>query len=56
MLYVADAFHQANGWSGKIHGDGRRTALGQMLTAGLRHPNRAKQLTEEMPPMDEPGR
>jgi len=53
MLYVADAFHQANGWEGKVHGDGRRTALGQMLSAGLRHPNRAKQLTEEMPPMDD---
>ena len=53
MLYVADAFHQANGWEGRLHGDGRRTALGQMLAAGLRHPNRARELTEEMPPMDE---
>ena len=52
LLYTADAFHQANGWTGKIHGDGRRTALGQMLLAGLMHPNRARQLTEEMPPMD----
>jgi hypothetical protein len=52
LLYTADAFHQANGWEGKLHGDGRRTALGQMFTAGLRHPNRAKQLTEEMPSMD----
>jgi GNAT superfamily N-acetyltransferase len=52
LLYTADAFHQANGWEGKLHGDGRRTALGQMLLAGLQHPNRAKQLTEEMPPMD----
>ncbi len=52
LLYTADAFHQANGWPGKLHGDGRRTALGQLLLAGLRHPNRAKQLTEEMPPMD----
>lgn len=52
LLYTADAFHQANGWPGKLHGDGRRTALGQLLLAGLRHPNRAKQLTEQMPPMD----
>lgn len=52
LLYTADAFHQANGWDGKIHGDGRRTALGQMLLAGMLHPNRAKRLTEEMPPMD----
>lgn len=55
LLYTADAFHQANGWEGKLHGDGRRTALGQMLLAGLLHPNRAKQLTEEMPPMDHQG-
>ncbi|MDO7883303.1 hypothetical protein [Antiquaquibacter soli] len=53
LLYTADAFHQANGWAGKLHGDGRRTALGQVFTAALRHPNRARQLTEEMPPMDE---
>lgn len=52
LLYTADAFHQTNGWEGKIHGDGRRTALGQMLLAGLLHPNRAKLLTEQMPPMD----
>lgn len=52
LLYTADAFHQANGWDGKIHGDGRRTALGQMLLAGLLHPNRAKKLTEQMPSMD----
>lgn len=52
LLYTADAFHQANGWPGKLHGDGRRTALGQLLLAGLRHPNRARQLTEQMPPMD----
>ncbi|MDZ4045278.1 MAG: hypothetical protein U1E32_05815 [Rhodoglobus sp.] len=53
LLYTADAFHQANGWSGRLHGDGRRTALGQLFTAALRHPNRARELTEEMPPMDE---
>jgi hypothetical protein len=53
LLYTADAFHQANGWPGKLHGDGRRTALGQLLLAGLRHPNRVRELTEEMPPMDE---
>lgn len=52
LLYTADAFHQANGWDGKLHGDGRRTALGQLMLSGLLHPNRAKALTEEMPPMD----
>lgn len=52
LLYTADAFHQAQGWEGKIHADGRRTALGQLFAAGLRHPNRARQLTEEMPEMD----
>lgn len=52
LLYTADAVHQAKGWAGKVHADGRRTALGQVLAAGLRHPNRARALTEEMPPMD----
>lgn len=52
LLYTADAFHQAQGWPGRLHGDGRRTALGQLFAAGLRHPNRARALTEEMPPMD----
>lgn len=52
LLYTADAFHQAKGWEGKLHGDGRRTALGQLMLAGLMHPNRARQLTQEMPPMD----
>lgn len=52
LLYTADAFHQAQEWPGRLHGDGRRTALGQLFAAGLRHPNRARALTEEMPPMD----
>ncbi len=52
LLYTADAFHQAQGWPGKLHADGRRTALGQLFAAGLRHPNRARALTEEMPAMD----
>lgn len=52
LLYAADAFHQANGWTGKLHGDGRRTALGQLFTAALHHPGRIQNLTHEMPPMD----
>ncbi|HWR84889.1 MAG TPA: hypothetical protein VN200_02720 [Rhodoglobus sp.] len=35
-----------------LFGGGRRTALGQMLLAGIAHPNRARALTQQMPPMD----
>jgi hypothetical protein len=52
VLYAADAFHQANGWPGHLHGDGRRTQLGERLVAGLRHPARFKPLEKTMPPMD----
>jgi GNAT superfamily N-acetyltransferase len=52
LLYTADAFHQANGWQGHLHSDGRRTDLGQQFIAGVRHPQRFAPLTETMPPMD----
>jgi hypothetical protein len=52
LLYAAGAFHQANGWPGHLHGDGRRTELGERLVAGLRHPGRFQSLTETMPTMD----
>jgi hypothetical protein len=55
LLYTASAFHQAQGWPGKLHGDGRRTALGQALLGGIRHAHRASPLTETMPPMDPAG-
>lgn len=52
LLYTASAFHQANGWPGRLHGDGRRTELGQRFVANLDHPERITPLTETMPPMD----
>ncbi len=52
ILYAAEAFHQANGWPGHLHGDGRRTELGEQLVAGLRHPGRFKPLDSTMPAMD----
>ena len=52
LLYTASAWHQANGWPGKLHADGRRTELGQRFAAGVRHPSRLQPLTETMPPMD----
>jgi GNAT superfamily N-acetyltransferase len=52
LLYTADAYHQFNGWPQSVHSDGRRTALGEALVAGLRFPERIAQLTEQMLPMD----
>ena len=52
ILYSADAYHQFNGWPQSVHSDGRRTALGEALVAGLRFPDRIAQLTDEMLPMD----
>jgi GNAT superfamily N-acetyltransferase len=52
LLYTADAVHQARGWEGHLHGDGRRTALGQLLIDSFRHPQRVALLDRVMPPMD----
>lgn len=53
VLYAASAFHQANGWPGNLHSDGRRTAIGELFVAGLRHPQRITARDAELPPMDE---
>jgi ribosomal protein S18 acetylase RimI-like enzyme len=52
LIYTAAGFHQANGWPGHLHGDGRRTDLGERFAAGVRHPQRVAPLTEIMPGMD----
>lgn len=52
LLHAADAVHQANGWPGRLHSDGRRTELGEQFIAGLRYPQRFAPLAETMPPMD----
>jgi GNAT superfamily N-acetyltransferase len=52
LLHAADAYHQASGWPGHLHGDGRRTRLGERFLATLRHPQRFAPLSDVMPPMD----
>jgi hypothetical protein len=52
VLYTASAFHHAKGWRGLIHGDGRRTLLGDLLAAASSYPNRYRALEMKMPPMD----
>ena len=52
LVYAASAFHQFNGWNGRLHSDGRRTTLGEALVTGLRHPDRIAKLDKLMPPMD----
>jgi hypothetical protein len=55
LLYSASAFHHANGWAGMLHGDGRRTELGDHLAAASGYPDRFRPLDERMPPMDPPS-
>lgn len=52
LLRAADAWHQARGVPGRVHGDGRRTELGEALVATTVHPQRYKPLSETMPAMD----
>ena len=52
LIYGAEALHQAHGWPGHLHGDGRRTDLGERFAAGVRHPQRVAPLTETIPEMD----
>ena len=56
VIYAASAFHQFNGWPGRLHSDGRRTTMGDQLVAGLRHPDRIAALSERMDPMDPSAR
>jgi hypothetical protein len=52
LIYAASAYHQMQGWPGRLHSDGRRTQMGQHLVAGLRHPSRIAEFERLMPPMD----
>lgn len=54
LVYAASAFHQFNGWQGRLHSDGRRTNLGDAFVTGLRHPDRIARLEQLMAPMDPP--
>jgi GNAT superfamily N-acetyltransferase len=55
LIYAASAYHQLHGWPGRLHSDGRRTALGEDLVAGLRHPDRIAPLAFRMDPLDPAG-
>ena len=55
VLRAADAYHQANGWAGRLHADGRRTELGDRLVRSL-VPDRVEEWRVRMPPMDPEGR
>lgn len=52
LIYAASAFHQANGWEGKLHGDGRYTDLGDRFLQQVPHAARIPQRSAKMPPMD----
>lgn len=52
IIYAASSFHQANGWRGRLHSDGRRTELGEQLVVGMRHSVRIAPWTEPIEPMD----
>jgi hypothetical protein len=52
LLYSANALHHSNGWNGLLHGDGRRTLLGELLVAASSYPARYRALELEMPAMD----
>lgn len=54
LIYTASAYHQHQGWPGRLHSDGRRTKMGDALVTGLRHPDRIAPLQLVLPPMD-PG-
>ncbi len=53
LLLAAGAWHQAHGWPGRLHADGRRTDLGQKFAAGQQFAQRIGDLRETMPDMDE---
>ncbi|HEY2643873.1 MAG TPA: GNAT family N-acetyltransferase [Galbitalea sp.] len=52
LLYTANAFNIARDWPGHLHGDGRRTELGEFLALASLVPRRFGELKETMPPMD----
>lgn len=52
MIYTASAYHQHQGWPGRLHSDGRRTQLGVSFVTGLRHPERIAPLEMLLAPME----
>jgi hypothetical protein len=56
LIYAANALQVHNGWPSRLHSDGRRTELGQHLSAGMLFPDRFAALETTSPPMDPPKR
>jgi GNAT superfamily N-acetyltransferase len=52
LLQSAGAFHQAHGWHGVIHSDGRHTRLGDAFASAQWFPQRLPAEVRLMPPMD----
>jgi GNAT superfamily N-acetyltransferase len=52
LVATAGAFHISKGWSGRVHADGRRTAMGELFVRSLGYRDRIAAMTELMPPMD----
>lgn len=55
LIYHASAYHQHRGWPGRLHIDGRRTAMGQQALGARRHPTRIAPLEKLLAPLDEPA-
>lgn len=54
LIYALDAFYQSNGWPGRVHHEGHRTAMGRDFVVDILHPQRIGTMTHLAPPMDEP--
>ena len=52
VLHLASACHHTHGWGGHIHGDGRRTDLGEAFTSTMRRQHLIAPHSELSPPMD----
>ena len=52
LLFAAGCFHQASGWPGAIHADGRRTEMGQRFAESVPYQVRVATHVELSPPMD----
>jgi hypothetical protein len=53
LLAAANTFNLAKNWPGHLHGDGRRTEMGEFLALTSLFPDRFAPLETRMPPMDE---
>ena len=54
LLFAAGAFHQAHGWAGSIHSDGRHTQMGDAFAMAQDFPHRIPEDVKIVVPMDLP--